>query len=47
MSMDKIRRELGYRPRYRFDQAIQELRSVYRTSDLNLNRDQVPNANLI
>jgi nucleoside-diphosphate-sugar epimerase len=47
MSMDKIRRELGYRPRYRFDQAIQELRSVYRTSDLNLDRDQVPNANLI
>ncbi len=35
MSMDKIRRELGYRPRYRFDQAIQELRSVYKTSDLN------------
>lgn len=29
MSMNKIRRELGYRPRYRFDQAIQELRSVY------------------
>jgi nucleoside-diphosphate-sugar epimerase len=29
MSMDKIRRELGYRPRYRFDQAMQELRSIY------------------
>jgi nucleoside-diphosphate-sugar epimerase len=29
MSMEKLRNELGYRPRYRFDQAIQELQSIY------------------
>jgi nucleoside-diphosphate-sugar epimerase len=46
MSMDKIRRELGFRPRYRFDQAIQELRSVYQPSNLNRNRDHVPSMNL-
>jgi nucleoside-diphosphate-sugar epimerase len=34
MSMNKIRRELGFRPRYRFDEAIQELRSVYSPSNL-------------
>jgi nucleoside-diphosphate-sugar epimerase len=37
MSMEKIRSELGFRPRYRFDQAMQELRPYYRTEAPTLN----------
>jgi nucleoside-diphosphate-sugar epimerase len=44
MSMEKIRRELGFRPRYRFDEAIAELRSIYQASILN-ERASAPNLN--
>jgi len=44
MSMEKIRRDLGFQPRFRFDHAIQELRNIY-LNETREPRASVPTSN--